>query len=120
MADIDWDDVTDVAIGDSVVANAPAGTQALILRFVNQYFDASKWGGEDADDYLVIRASLAAHFATVLSRRGATGQITSSSAGGLSRSFSTMMTPDGLGVTSYGSVVEMMHRSNPNLRGTTT
>lgn len=119
MADIVWTpDVTDEA---SELATLPLGTQNAVLAIVNQYFNPDKFGGVDAVDYKTVRVLMAAHVATVLLRRGATGQVTSSSAGGLNRSFSTMLTPSGLGVTSYGSLLDMMIHSNPLLRsGLTT
>lgn len=117
MADIEWSDVTDIA---GELANAPGGMQDAVLIVVNGWFEESKFGGEGSDELTNVRALMAAHLATVLMRRGATGQVTSSSAGGLSRSFSTMMTPSGLGVTSYGSLLDLVISSKANLRGTTT
>lgn len=118
MADIVWNpDVTDEA---AELATLSVGTQNAVLAIVNQYFNPDKFGGVDGVDYKTVRVLMAAHMATILIRRGATGQVTSSSAGGLARSFSTMMTPAGLGVTGYGSLLDMMLHSNPGLRGTNT
>lgn len=113
MSPITWADVTGMFAADAALAALPVAAQDDILAWVNEQLNVTLFGGEDAPKTKLARIHLAAHMATMGRRGGAAGPVTSSSAGGLSRSFSTPPTGTDYDSTSYGSIYKM-------LLGTTT
>ena len=96
MTAIIWADVTAVA---SELASTAGATQTMILAYVNDALSVDAFGGEDSATLTLARAYLAAHMATA-GARGAPGQVSAESAGGLSRSYAVDAASSG---SSYGS-----------------
>lgn len=106
MAFITWAHVVDHA---AELATVDVDAQNDILAWVNNHLNVDLFGGEDAYKTKLARIYLAAHMGTGTRRGGAVGAITSSSAGGLSRSFQVPSTTDtDLSSTSYGAAYAML------------
>lgn len=107
-ADITWDDVVDFA--PELATGVAEGAQTALLDYVNnEALDANNLGGTTARKYWLARLYLACHMGTLAPKRaGASGPVTSSSAGRLSRSFGVTTTGDSStwGLTSYGSLLK--------------
>lgn len=113
MADITWDDVLAFASELSGVASA---ARSLILAYVNTNLKASVFGGEDDAEYTLARIYLAAHMGTgaLPGEGGASGQVTSEAAGGLSRSYAVNNATGGntdYEMTGYGKKFKALLRA---------
>lgn len=113
MAAILWSDVTGMFSTDVALAALTVAAQDAILAWVNEQLNVDLFGGEDAPKTRLARIHLAAHMATMGRRGGAAGPVTSSSAGGLSRSFATPPISANYDATSYGSVFKMLLGTTP-------
>lgn len=113
MAAIVWADVVAVA---PELAELSSALYTDILGYVNVALVPTEWGGEDSSRLRLARLYLAAHYATMVSRGGSVGEIvgfvTSESAGGLSRSYSSgASTGTVYDATPYGQLFWALFRS---------
>jgi len=108
MADITWANVTAFAPELSTVDE---DAQTFILAYVNGDYGiaVSEFDGEDGPTTRLVRIYLAAHLGTIngSGAGGAGGFVTSESAGGLSRSYSTSIGLSGndFDLTTYGKTL---------------
>ena len=110
MAAIIWADVEAHAPELSLVG---ATAQDDILAYVNDAFDVEVFGGEDTAKTRLARIYLAAHMGTITnSGGGATGPVTSESAGGLSRTYGEIDVDGSMESTSYGELLSELIRSS--------
>ena len=117
MAAISWSDVTSFFPGDAELATVSAPAQALTLDYVNTDVNVRIFDGEDGPKTKLARIYLAAHFGKmdVIAARAnsgaVTGPVTASSAGGLTRSFASVLATGGAGTfgqTGYGQMYESL------------
>ena len=103
MASITWEDVGSIAPELAGEVIAPIAQEA-ILAMANAQLAVDVWGGEDSPKLRLGRIYFAAHLATLGRLRGRAGQVTSESAGGLSRSYANpfTQTKSMMTLTSYG------------------
>lgn len=112
MSNIVWTDLTTAWPTDTQLAAVAVPFQNLILDYVNKELNVALFGGEDASKTKLARMFLAAHFGKMVPVAVATGAggsvagpMVSSSAGGLTRSFGSLMAAGGAGTfsqTAYG------------------
>lgn len=89
MSAIVWSDVVAFA---PALATTPVAVQDLLLAYVNgEAVSPAQFGGEGSATYRLARLYLAAHLGTTgaMAMSGASGPVTSESAGGLSVSYGT-------------------------------
>lgn len=115
MAPIIWTDVTDwdPSLTTSLITT---NARTLILSVVNDMLNVNEFGGESDDRLKMARILLAAHFGELNRRRsnGASGAISSQSAGGLSRSYMTSgLATREFGTTNPGQLFLAMLRASP-------
>lgn len=113
MASIIWTDVTAL---DSNLSSIDSGVQTTVLAHVNEAFDVDVFGGESSSTLKLARQYLAAHMATLIrmAGQGASGPVSSESAGGLSRSYAVAQSGAGdLGATLWGSMLAHLIRTSP-------
>lgn len=96
--------VRDVA---STLKDAPDAELQVYLDIASNWLSESAWGAK----YPTGLALMAAHLKT-LESRGGKGQVTSMSAGGVSRSYASLGT-DELAQTSYGALFLSLRRTLP-------
>lgn len=110
MAAIAWSDVTAIA---AALSTASAGLQAMVLAYVNgDGVNVDAFDGEDGEVTKLARATLAAHLGSTFSFGAAGGPLSSQSAGGLSRAFSTWSgSRSALAITRYGQTFLALARA---------
>ncbi len=121
MAFVTWFEVAQVAPElDGTALGLLA--QEMILNVVNKTLNVTDWGGETSDTLRLARCYLAAHMATMQKRRGAGGQVTSQSMGGIAQSYAAPMIPNGTGLllTGYGQLYLGLARTRAFRAGFTT
>lgn len=109
MAAITWSDVSDAApelLTTSQGGPVPPAATIFILAFVNANgFNVNAFDGEAGNKTFAGRVLLAAHFATMMLRKGVGGAISSQTEGGAAQSYLIpWRTPSALDVTSYGQM----------------
>lgn len=117
MANITWQDVSDAAVE---LAGLPAAFTIMILAFVNggTGLDVNNYDGEGGPKTFAARVFLAAHFGTMLLRKGVGGAITHQSEGGASQAYLIhWKNPAILDTTSYGQMLHAMTLGTPARAG---
>lgn len=121
MAALTWADVVNVAPELSTVSST---RQTLFITLAEERVSNEFFRGVDAKTYLLARAYLAAHFATMpgTGSIGPVGATTSMSEGGVSESFSqvTPRTMSLLSTTSYGRMFLLLVGWSPAVAGFVT
>lgn len=105
MASIAWSDVMAHAPGDTALAGYTNATgQADLLDYVNNTTNVALLDSETGYKTRLARIYMAAHLATMELRRGASGMLSGTTAGPLSRRYEYLqgMTRSELSLTSYG------------------
>lgn len=112
MADIVWDDVTNVA---KDLAGVPAAFQTLAVNYANEAVNPDAFGGEGSTTLTLARSYFAAHYAALWLRGafGKAGLVSSQSEGGISQSFAAMTPTSPLSRTNYGDTFLAMAKRAP-------
>lgn len=115
MAAITWTDVMALA---PELSSVSTDGRTYILAHVNTALNLAEFDGEDGPKTRLARIYLAAHFGAIslAGATGASGPVTSESAGGLSRSYgTTTSTSSGSGIerTGYGQLYLQLVRTSP-------
>jgi len=90
---VTWSQVVDFA-PDAV--DVPVGAQAVILAYVDDALDATRWGGKYALGCILLCAHVA------LCTFGEQGSIASEGVGGVSVTYAALASDDDLDTTPYG------------------
>lgn len=124
MAAVTWQDVADAMpeLNQAPAASftgVPAAAQLLILSFVNTTgLDVNNYDGEGGKKTFAARMLLAAHYATMLLRRGVGGVISHQSEGGAAQSYLIPWKAIGvLDTTSYGQMLRALTAGTPARAG---
>jgi len=120
MADIDWDDVEDLAPELSAV---PSAAKTLFLELANTRVRVDLFGGEDAAMTKMARIYLAAHFGAMHPSSGSAqdaGPIASESLGSASFGYAvnSAEASSNYGSTKYGRMFRQLARMTPARLGT--
>lgn len=109
MADITWDDVTDLQANLSA---AEADAQTKILAYVNGELNPDAFGGADSARFVMARIYLAAHLGE-LARRNGERSVSSKLIGAERISIAYGLSTEGLAQTSWGAEYAEMLAASP-------
>lgn len=113
MAPISWADVSAHA---PELSGVDLTVQADLILWANTAWNPAEFGGEDHITYRLLRIYSVAHFATIGPTSGgqaSTAEVSSESAGGLSRSYSLTTDSSTFSGSSYGEWVKDLIRKSP-------
>lgn len=119
---ISWSDVSDVASELALTTQGgqlPPAAALMILAFVNSNgINTAVFDGEAGDKTFAARVLLAAHYATMVLRKGVGGVITSQSEGEAAQAYMIpWKNPSALDLTSYGQMLRGMAGGTPARAG---